>query len=406
MTANINPELYASVPDAQGRFGDYGGKYVAETLMSALAELEQLYRSLRDDPAFQREFDEDLAHYVGRPSPLYEAKRLSDEIGGGRIFLKREDLNHTGAHKVNNTIGQALLAKHMGKKRVIAETGAGQHGVASATVAARLGLECHVFMGEEDVRRQSLNVYRMKLLGAEVIPVTSGSRTLKDAMNEALRDWVTYVDNTFYIIGTVAGPHPYPMLVRDFQSVIGREARAQCLAMNGKLPDALVACVGGGSNAIGLFHPFLADESVAMYGVEAGGHGVESGEHAAPLSAGVPGVLHGNRTYLMQDEDGQIMHTHSVSAGLDYPGVGPEHSWLKDIGRVNYVAANDDEALAAFHRMTRVEGIMPALETAHALAYAEKLAAQMTPDQHIVVNLSGRGDKDILTVAALDGISV
>jgi tryptophan synthase beta chain len=405
MTADISPELYASVPDEHGRFGPYGGKFVAETLMSALADLEQLYSELKDDPDFQREFDEDLAHYVGRPSPLYEAKRLSDEIGGARIFLKREDLNHTGAHKVNNTIGQALLAKHMGKKRVIAETGAGQHGVASATVAARLGLECHVFMGEEDVRRQSLNVYRMKLLGTEVIPVTSGSKTLKDAMNEALRDWVTYVDDTFYIIGTVAGPHPYPMLVRDFQSVIGREARAQCLAMNGKLPDALVACVGGGSNAIGLFHPFLGDESVAMYGVEAGGHGVETGEHAAPLSAGVPGVLHGNRTYLMQDENGQIMHTHSVSAGLDYPGVGPEHAWLKDIGRVNYVAANDDEALAAFHRLTRVEGIMPALETAHAMAYAEKLAAQMRPDQHIVVNLSGRGDKDILTVAALDGIS-
>lgn len=405
MTVDMSPDLYATVPDAHGRFGPYGGKFVAETLMSALADLEQLYHELKNDPDFQREFDQDLAHYVGRPSPLYEAKRLSDEIGGARIFLKREDLNHTGAHKVNNTIGQALLAKHMGKQRVIAETGAGQHGVASATVAARLGLDCHVFMGEEDVHRQSLNVYRMKLLGAEVIPVTSGSRTLKDAMNEALRDWVTYVDDTFYIIGTVAGPHPYPMLVRDFQSVIGREARAQALAMNGKLPDALVACVGGGSNAIGLFHPFLGDESVAMYGVEAGGHGVETGEHAAPLSAGVPGVLHGNRTYLMQDENGQIMHTHSVSAGLDYPGVGPEHAWLKDIGRVNYVAANDDDALAAFHRLTRIEGIMPALETAHAMAYAEKLAAEMRPDQHIVVNLSGRGDKDILTVAALDGIS-
>jgi tryptophan synthase beta chain len=307
---------------------------------------------------------------------------------------------------VNNTVGQALLAKHMGKPRVIAETGAGQHGVATATIAARLGLECHVFMGAEDVQRQSLNVYRMKLLGATVVPVTSGSATLKDAMNEAMRDWVTNVDNTFYIIGTVAGPHPYPMLVRDFQCVIGREARAQCLAQNGKLPDALVACVGGGSNAIGLFHPFLADESVAMYGVEAGGLGLESGQHAAPLSAGSPGVLHGNRTYLMQDEDGQITHTHSVSAGLDYPGVGPEHSWLKDIGRVNYVSADDQEALAAFHKTTRVEGIMPALETAHALAYAEKLAATMTPDQHIVVNLSGRGDKDILTVARLEGIEV
>jgi tryptophan synthase beta chain len=374
--------------------------------MSALAELEALYDSLKDDPVFIEEFDTDLAHYVGRPSPLYEAARWSDMIGGARIYLKREDLNHTGAHKVNNTIGQALLAKYMGKKRVIAETGAGQHGVASATVAARLGLECHVFMGEEDIRRQALNVYRMKLLGATVVPVTSGSKTLKDAMNEALRDWVTNVDDTFYIIGTVAGPHPYPMLVRDFQSVIGREARAQSLAMTGKLPDALVACVGGGSNAIGLFHPFLADQDVAMYGVEAGGKGVSTGEHAAPLSAGIPGVLHGNRTYLMQDENGQIMHTHSVSAGLDYPGVGPEHAWLKDIGRVNYVDATDTEALAAFHRVTRVEGIMPALETAHALAYAEKLAATMTPDQHIIVNLSGRGDKDILTVAEIDGIEL
>jgi len=406
MTIDINPDLYAQVPDEHGRFGIYGGKFVAETLMSALAELESLYNDLKDDPVFLREFDLDLAHYVGRPSPLYEAARWSDMIGGGRIYLKREDLNHTGAHKVNNTIGQALLAKYMGKKRVIAETGAGQHGVASATVAARLGLECHVFMGEEDVRRQALNVYRMKLLGAEVIPVTSGSKTLKDAMNEALRDWVTNVDNTFYIIGTVAGPHPYPMLVRDFQSVIGREARAQSLAMTGKLPDALVACVGGGSNAIGLFHPFLSDNEVAMYGVEAGGKGVETGEHAAPLSAGIPGVLHGNRTYLMQDENGQIMHTHSVSAGLDYPGVGPEHAWLKDIGRVSYVDATDTEALAAFHRVTRVEGIMPALETAHALAYAEKLAAEMTPDQHIIVNLSGRGDKDILTVAEIDGIDL
>ena len=406
MTIDINPDLYAQVPDEHGRFGVYGGKFVAETLMSALAELEALYHSLKDDPAFLREFDMDLAHYVGRPSPLYEASRWSDMIGGARIYLKREDLNHTGAHKVNNTIGQALLAKYMGKKRVIAETGAGQHGVASATVAARLGLECHVFMGEEDVRRQALNVYRMKLLGATVVPVTSGSKTLKDAMNEALRDWVTNVDDTFYIIGTVAGPHPYPMLVRDFQSVIGREARAQSLAMTGKLPDALVACVGGGSNAIGLFHPFLADHEVEMYGVEAGGKGVSTGEHAAPLSAGIPGVLHGNRTYLMQDENGQIMHTHSVSAGLDYPGVGPEHSWLKDIGRVNYVDATDKEALAAFHRVTRVEGIMPALETAHALAYAEKLAATMTPDQHIIVNLSGRGDKDILTVAEIDGIDL
>ena len=406
MTSEVTPELFSTVPDASGRFGRFGGKFVAETLMSALADLEQLYADLRDDPDFQKEFDLDLAHYVGRPSPLYEAARLSDVIGGGRIFLKREDLNHTGAHKVNNTIGQALLAKHMGKKRVIAETGAGQHGVASATVAARLGLECHVFMGEEDIRRQALNVYRMKLLGAKVVSVTSGSRTLKDAMNEAMRDWVTNIDDTFYIIGTVAGPHPYPMLVRDFQSVIGREARVQCITQNGKLPDAVVACVGGGSNAIGLFHPFLGDAKVAMYGVEAGGKGLDTGAHAAPLSAGTPGVLHGNRTYLMQDEDGQILQTHSVSAGLDYPGVGPEHSWLKDIGRVEYVAANDDEALSAFHRLTRVEGIIPALETSHALAHAEKLAAEMTPEQHIVVNLSGRGDKDILTVASIDGIEV
>src|SRR6056297_302527 len=363
--------------------------------MSALVDLEELYRRLSADADFQRELDEDLANYVGRPSPLYEARRWSDIIGGARIYLKREDLNHTGAHKVNNTVGQALLAKHMGKPRVIAETGAGQHGVATATIAARLGLECHVFMGAEDVQRQSLNVYRMKLLGATVVPVTSGSATLKDAMNEAMRDWVTNVDDTFYIIGTVAGPHPYPLLVRDFQCVIGREARAQSLAQVGRLPDALVACVGGGSNAIGLFHPFLEDADVAMYGVEAGGHGVHTAEHAAPLSAGSPGVLHGNRTYLMQDEGGQIMHTHSISAGLDYPGVGPEHSWLKDIGRVNYVVATDDEALAAFHTLTRVEGIMPALESAHALAYAEKLDADMSREQFIVVNLSGRGDKDI-----------
>ncbi len=404
MTISTHKDLFASVPDAQGRFGVYGGKFVSETLMAALAELEAVYRELSADTEFQRELDEDLAHYVGRPSPLYEARRWSDRIGGGRIYLKREDLNHTGAHKINNTIGQALLAKHMGKKRIIAETGAGQHGVATATIAARLGLECQVFMGEEDVHRQSLNVYRMKLLGAEVIPVTSGSRTLKDAMNEAMRDWVTNVDDTFYIIGTVAGPHPYPMLVRDFQCVIGREARAQSLHQTGRLPDALVACVGGGSNAIGLFHPFLEDASVAMYGVEAGGHGISTNQHAAPLTAGTPGVLHGNRTYLMQDSDGQIMHTHSISAGLDYPGVGPEHSWLKDIGRVSYVVANDDEALRAFHMLTRVEGIMPALESSHALAYAEKLAARMTPQQTIIVNLSGRGDKDIHTVAQLDGI--
>ena len=395
---------YKAFPDQNGHFGRFGGRFVSETLMAALDELDVMYRRLKDDPQFQADFDYDLAHYVGRPSPLYLAERWTQQLGGARIWLKREDLNHTGAHKVNNTIGQALLAKHMGKKRVIAETGAGQHGVASATVAARLGLECHVFMGEEDIRRQRLNVYRMKLLGANVVPVTSGSRTLKDAMNEAMRDWVTNVDDTFYIIGTVAGPRPYPMLVRDFQSVIGREARAQSLKQAGKLPDALVACVGGGSNAIGLFHPFLDDRDVAMYGVEAGGDGIDTGRHAAPLSAGRPGVLHGNRTYLMEDDNGQIIETHSVSAGLDYPGVGPEHSWLKDIGRVNYVSADDNEALAAFRELTRIEGIMPALESAHALAYARKLAPQMDADQDIVINLSGRGDKDILTVAEIDGI--
>ncbi len=397
---------FNQVPDTRGHFGPYGGRFVSETLIYALDELEALYRKLKDDPEFQAQFDYDLAHYVGRPSPLYFAERWTKETGGAQLYLKREDLNHTGAHKINNTIGQALLAKHTGKKRVIAETGAGQHGVATATVAARLGLECHVFMGEEDIHRQSLNVYRMKLLGAEVIPVTSGSKTLKDAMNEAMRDWVTNVDNTFYIIGTCAGPHPYPELVRNFQSVIGREARQQSLTQAGKLPDALVACVGGGSNAIGLFHPFLEDESVAMYGVEAGGFGLDTGKHAAPLNDGIPGVLHGNRTYLMEDENGQIIETHSISAGLDYPGVGPEHSWLKDVGRVNYVTIDDDEAMAAFRNLTKVEGIMPALESSHAVAYAEKLAREMDPDQMIIVNLSGRGDKDILTVAEIDGITV
>jgi len=397
---------YKSFPDAQGRFGDYGGRFVSETLIPALDQLDELYTRLKDDPTFQAEFDYDLAHYVGRPSPLYYAERLSRDVGGAQIYLKREDLNHTGAHKVNNTIGQALLAKHTGKKRIIAETGAGQHGVATATVAARLGLECQVFMGEEDVRRQALNVYRMKLLGAEVIPVTSGSKTLKDAMNEAMRDWATNVDDTFYIIGTVAGPHPYPLLVRDFQSIIGREARRQSLEQIGRLPDALVACVGGGSNAIGLFHPFLEDKDVSIYGVEAGGDGVETGRHAAPLNDGIPGILHGNRTYLMEDEDGQIIETHSVSAGLDYPGVGPEHSWLKDIGRANYVAINDQEALASFRRLTQIEGIMPALESSHAVAYAEKLARDLDKDKVIIVNLSGRGDKDILTVAEIDGIKV
>jgi len=395
-----------ALPDATGHFGPYGGRFASETLMAALDELTELYERMWRDPAFQAEFDYDLAHYVGRPSPLYHAERLSRELGGAQIYLKREDLNHTGAHKVNNTIGQALLAKFMGKPRVIAETGAGQHGVATATVAARLGLECVVYMGAEDVRRQALNVYRMKLLGATVIPVTSGTRTLKDALNEAMRDWVTNVDNTFYIIGTVAGPHPYPKMVRDFQCVIGREARQQCLDQIGRLPDALVACVGGGSNAIGLFHPFIGDRAVRMIGVEAGGHGLETGQHAAPLCKGRPGVLHGNRTYLMEDDAGQIIGTHSVSAGLDYPGVGPEHAWLKDTGRAEYVAINDDEALAAFRQLTRVEGIMPALESAHAVAHAVKIAPQMGKDQVLVVNLSGRGDKDIHTVADIDGITV
>lgn len=397
---------FSQFPDPSGHFGPYGGRFVSETLIQALDELDALYQRLKDDPAFQAEFDKDMAHYVGRPSPLYLAERWTEQLGGAQIYLKREDLNHTGAHKVNNTIGQALLAKYSGKTRITAETGAGQHGVATATVAARLGLKCEVFMGAEDVKRQSLNVYRMKLLGAEVHAVESGSKTLKDAMNEAMRDWVTNVDDTFYIIGTVAGPHPYPQLVRDFQSIIGREAREQCLAQAGRLPDALVACVGGGSNAIGLFHPFLEDSDVSMYGVEAGGDGVETGRHAAPLNDGVPGVLHGNRTYLMEDENGQIIETHSVSAGLDYPGVGPEHAWLKDIGRVDYVAINDDEAMDAFRTLTQVEGIMPALESSHALAYAAKLAPTMSKDQIIVVNLSGRGDKDILTVAAMDGITV
>ncbi|MEE4361102.1 MAG: tryptophan synthase subunit beta [Pseudomonadales bacterium] len=391
-------------PDERGHFGRFGGRFVAETLMHALDELDRTYRTLSADPAFQAEFDADLADYVGRPSPLYLAERLTRELGGAQIYLKREDLNHTGAHKVNNTIGQALLAKYMGKTRIIAETGAGQHGVASATVAARLGLECVVFMGADDVERQAPNVYRMKLLGARVVPVTSGSRTLKDAMNEALRDWVTNVDDTHYIIGTVAGPHPYPKLVRDFQSVIGRETRRQMLERTGRLPDLLVACVGGGSNAIGLFHPFIRDPGVRMVGVEAGGEGIATGRHAAPLSAGVPGVLHGNRTYLMEDEDGQIVDTHSVSAGLDYPGVGPEHAFLKDVKRAEYVAVTDDEAMAAFHHLTRTEGIIPALETAHAIAWVMKEAPKLSAETNIVINLSGRGDKDIPTVARLEGI--
>ena len=393
-------------PDTGGHFGDYGGRYVSETLMAALSELDQNYQKLKNDPDFQCEFDADLASFVGRPSPLYHAERWSKAIGGAQIYFKREDLNHTGAHKVNNTIGQALLAKYSGKPRVIAETGAGQHGVAPATVAARLGLECVVYMGADDVERQSPNVYRMKLLGATVVPVESGSRTLKDALNEAMRDWVTNVDDTFYIIGTVAGPAPYPQIVRDFNAVVGREVKGQSKELFGQYPDALVACVGGGSNAIGLFYPFLKDTEVAIYGVEAAGRGLSTRQHAAPLCSGRPGVLHGAKTYLMDNNDGQIAHTHSVSAGLDYPGVGPEHAYLKDIGRANYVGATDDEALRAFHEVSQVEGIIPALETAHALAYTKTLAATMRPDQTVVVNMSGRGDKDIFTVAKLEGISL
>ena len=395
-----------TLPDVHGHFGPYGGKFVAETLMAPLAELEAAYREALADPDFVAEFERDLQHYVGRPSPLYHAERWSRTLGGAQIYLKREDLNHTGAHKINNTIGQGLLARRMGKRRVIAETGAGQHGVATATVAARFGMQCIVYMGANDIQRQASNVFRMKLLGAEVVPVHSGSKTLKDALNEALRDWVTNVDSTFYIIGTVAGPHPYPAMVRDFQAVIGREARAQCLAQVGRLPDALIACVGGGSNAMGLFYPFLDDRAVRLIGVEAGGEGVASGRHSASLSAGTPGVLHGNRTYLMQDAEGQIVETHSVSAGLDYPGVGPEHAWLKDTGRADYVTITDEEALTAFHTLTRLEGIIPALESSHALAYAGKLAPTLPRDQVLVVNLSGRGDKDIPTVAARDGITL
>ena len=396
---------YTRMPDDKGHFGRFGGMFVSETLMEPLDELRLAYEKYMRDEVFLAELDRDLADYVGRPSPLYHAQRLSQQAGGAQIFLKREDLNHTGAHKVNNTIGQALLAKRMGKTRIIAETGAGQHGVATATVAARLGLECVVYMGEVDIARQEANVYRMRMLGASVVAVKSGSRTLKDALNEAMRDWVTNVDDTFYIIGTVAGPHPYPVMVRDFQTVIGRESREQILRQAGRLPDALVACVGGGSNAIGLFYPFLNDLETDIYGVEAAGEGLESGHHAAPLCAGKSGVLHGNRTYLMQDEDGQITETHSISAGLDYPGVGPEHAWLKESGRANYVAATDKEALAAFHTLTRCEGIIPALESSHAVSYAMKLAAGMDPKQIILVNLSGRGDKDMHTVAALDGSS-
>ena len=406
MAKQMKDNYYDTYPDEKGHFGPYGGRFVGETLMSAIYALEEAYNLYKNDPEFQAEMDRDLAEFVGRPSPIYLAENWSNSIGGAKIYLKREDLNHTGAHKINNTIGQALLAKRMGKKRVIAETGAGQHGVASATVAARLGMECIVYMGAEDVKRQAQNVYRMKLLGAEVVPVESGSRTLKDALNEALRDWVTNVDETFYIIGTVAGPHPYPAMVRDFQAVIGREYRQQMLDSTGKLPEALVACIGGGSNAIGLFNPFINDESVAMYGVEGAGLGIETGQHSAALCAGTAGVLHGNRTYLIQDTEGQITETHSISAGLDYPGVGPEHAWLKDIGRANYVSVTDDEALQAFHDLTRSEGIIPALETSHALAYTSKLAAKMSSDQAILVNLSGRGDKDMHTVASFAGLKV
>ena len=403
---SVNENDLPVLPDAKGHFGIFGGRFVSETLSAALDELEVLYSKLSKDPSFQAEFDNDLAHYVGRPSPLYFAEQLTKHCGGAKIYLKREDLNHTGAHKINNTIGQALLAKYSGKKKIIAETGAGQHGVATATVAARLGMECKVFMGSTDIERQKLNVYRMRLLGAEVISVESGTKTLKDAMNDAMRHWVTNVDDTFYILGTAAGPHPYPMLVRDFQSIIGRETIRQCDAQIGRQPNALIACIGGGSNAIGMFYPYLNMRDVRMIGVEAGGLGLGGDDHAAPLCKGRPGVLHGNRTYLMEDENGQIMGTHSVSAGLDYPGVGPEHSWLKDIGRAEYVAATDEEALDAFRILTRIEGIMPALESSHAIAHAMKMAKDMRPDQVLVVNLSGRGDKDIHTVAGIDGLNV
>jgi tryptophan synthase beta chain len=392
-------------PDEQGHFGPYGGTFVSETLMYALEELRTAYERWRGDEEFMRRLDEDLASYVGRPSPVYFARRLTEQCGGARILLKREDLNHTGAHKINNTAGQGLLAKYMGKSRVIAETGAGQHGVATATVAARFNQQCVVYMGETDIHRQAINVFRMQLLVAEVRSVTSGSKTLKDALNEAMRDWVTNVDDTFYVIGTVAGPHPYPMMVRDFNAVVGREARRQMLETWDALPDVLVACVGGGSNAIGLFHAFLDDE-VRMIGVEAAGRGLETGEHAASLCAGRPGVLHGCRSYLLDDQAGQIRHTHSVSAGLDYPGVGPEHAWLKDQGRAEYVSVNDQEALDATHQLTRLEGILPALESSHAVAYGMRLAAGMRPDQNILINLSGRGDKDVQTLAALEGLSL
>ncbi len=403
--STVYDSLPNSLPDALGHFGPYGGVFVAETLIPALEALNAAYQTARRDPKFAAEFADDLKHYVGRPSPIYHAKRWSEELGGAQIYLKREDLNHTGAHKVNNCIGQAMLARRMGKKRVIAETGAGQHGVATATVAARYGMECVVYMGSEDIRRQAANVYRMKLLGATVVPVESGSKTLKDAMNEAMRDWVTNVSDTFYIIGTVAGPHPYPMIVRDFQTIIGQEAIVQMDEQCARQPDAVIACVGGGSNAIGIFHPYIPYSSVRLIGVEAAGEGIETGRHAASLTAGRSGVLHGSRTYLLQDKNGQIIETHSISAGLDYPGVGPEHAWLKDTGRAEYVTITDDEALQAFHMLCRREGIIPALESSHALAYASKIAPNLPKDQILLVNLSGRGDKDIHTVAEKSGIT-
>ena len=404
--SQMKPNSYKTGPDAHGHFGLYGGRYVAETLMPLILDLERAYTQAKADPSFQAELDHFLEHYVGRPSPLYLAERLTAHFGGPKIYFKRDELNHTGAHKINNCMGQILLARRMGKTRIIAETGAGQHGVATATVAARFGLPCVVYMGEDDIKRQSPNVFRMRLLGAEVRPVSSGSRTLKDAMNEALRDWVANVENTFYIIGTVAGPHPYPALVRDFQSVIGKEARAQMLEREGRLPDAAVACIGGGSNAMGLFYPFLDDPDVALYGVEAAGRGIETGQHAASLAGGRPGVLHGNRTYLLQDDDGQIIEAHSISAGLDYPGIGPEHAWLHDMKRVNYVHATDKEALEAFQLCAEQEGIIPALEPAHALAFTAKLAKQTPKDKIILMNMCGRGDKDIFAVAERLGVKL
>jgi len=408
MTTNSaeKPNTFKTLPDSNGHFGIYGGRYVAETLMPLILSVEKAYDEAQADPAFQAELDDYLTHYVGRPSPLYHARRLSDHLGGAKVYFKRDELNHTGAHKINNTMGQILLARRMGKERIIAETGAGQHGVATATVCALFGMKCIVYMGETDIARQAPNVFRMKLLGAEVVPVTSGSATLKDAMNEALRDWVSNVDDTYYIIGTAAGPHPYPAMVRNFQKIIGEEVRQQMMAAEGRLPDSLVACIGGGSNAIGLFYDFLDDEDVTIYAVEAAGKGIETGEHAASLSAGKPGVLHGNRTYLLQDEDGQITEAHSISAGLDYPGIGPEHSWLHDSGRVNYVPVTDDEALEAFQLCTQLEGIIPALEPSHALAYVGKLAPTLPKDHLLVMNMCGRGDKDVFTVAEALGVTL